>query len=206
MNSERLNEHDANQGAQSKGEFLGMTGNSAWYLLGAAGASIMLTIIVWGMLGLSLIVCLATGLALCGLSLAYVFALKNNRPEHYDSDFVESALVEAGVLTLAFGPRAKRPTNPFRSAGVCDLPEHVVPSLFSRGREPRGAGKGRVPAGEDEIRPVEEAPATAVRRCRTEVVRVVPLAAYERLQSDLTTTEDLLEDALMSREEDGLCD
>ena len=45
MNSTHLNEHDANQGAQSSGEFLGMTGNSGWYLLGAGGATIMMVII-----------------------------------------------------------------------------------------------------------------------------------------------------------------
>ena len=42
MNSAHLNEHDANQGAQSSGEFLGMTGNSGWYLLGSAGATILM--------------------------------------------------------------------------------------------------------------------------------------------------------------------
>ena len=42
MNSPHLNEHDANQGAQSSGEFLGMTGNSGWYLLGSGGVTIMM--------------------------------------------------------------------------------------------------------------------------------------------------------------------
>ncbi len=48
MNSAHLNEHDANQGAQSSGEFLGMTGNSGWYLLGSAGATILMVIFLWG--------------------------------------------------------------------------------------------------------------------------------------------------------------
>src|SRR5580693_1066759 len=100
MNTTYLNQHDANQGAQSQGEFLGMTGNSAWYLLGSAGASILLVIVLWGILGLSLLLCLTIGLLLCLLSLTYVFTLKNNKPQHYDTDFFESALIEAGVLRL----------------------------------------------------------------------------------------------------------
>ena len=51
--SAHLNEHDANQGAQSSGEFLGMTGNSGWYLIGAGGATIFMVILLWGLLGLS---------------------------------------------------------------------------------------------------------------------------------------------------------
>src|SRR5438874_12491188 len=108
MTNETFNEHDANQGAQSRGEFLGMTGNSAWYLLGSAGASVLLVIVLWGMLGFSLLVCLGLGAMLCGLSVAYVFTLKNNRPEHFDTDFFESLLFEACVLALSFGPNEKR--------------------------------------------------------------------------------------------------
>ena len=96
MNSTHLNEHDANQGAQSSGEFLGMTGNSGWYLLGSGGMTIMMVIVLWGVLGVSLLLCLFVGLILCLGSVAYVFALKNNKPEHYDTDFFESALVEIG--------------------------------------------------------------------------------------------------------------
>ena len=113
----QLNEHDANQGAQSSGEFLGMSGNSGWYLLGAVGASLMMVIFLWGILGMSLLLCLFVGLILCLASVAYVFALKNSRPEHYDTDFFESALVEAGVLRFSFGPRSRRPVNPFTDAG-----------------------------------------------------------------------------------------
>lgn len=96
MNSTHLNEHDANQGAQSSGEFLGMTGNSGWYLLGSGGMTILMVILLWGIFGVSLLLCLFVGIVLCLLSLAYVFALKNNKPEHYDTDFFESALVEIG--------------------------------------------------------------------------------------------------------------
>ena len=98
MSSAVLNEHDANQGAQSKGEFLGMTGNSGWYLLGSAGATGMMVILLWGLLGVPLLLCISVGVLLCVLSVAYVFALKNNKPEHYDTDFFEAALVEAGVI------------------------------------------------------------------------------------------------------------
>lgn len=113
MNAAHLNEHDANQGAQSSGEFLGMTGNSGWYLLGSGGATILMVILLWGVLGMSLLLCLFVGIVLCLLSLAYVFTLKNNKPEHYDTDFFESALVEAGVLEFRFGPQAQRLVNPF---------------------------------------------------------------------------------------------
>src|SRR5687768_9478757 len=115
MDRTLLNEHDANQGAQSRGEFLGMTGNSGWYLLGSIGASLLIVILCWGMLGVSLLLCLLVGVVLCGLSVAYVFALKNNRPEHYDTDFFESALIEAGVVQLRFGPRQRRIANPFKA-------------------------------------------------------------------------------------------
>ena len=120
MNSTHLNEHDANQGAQSSGEFLGMTGNSGWYLLGSGGATIMMVIFLWGILGVSLLLCLFIGIVLCLGSLAYVFTLKNNKPEHYDTDFFESALVEAGVLQFCFGPRDRRLANPF-TAGATGL-------------------------------------------------------------------------------------
>ncbi len=113
MSTTVLNEHDANQGAQSKGEFLGMTGNCGWWLLGSAGASVMMVIVLWGVLGVSLLLCVLLGVVLCVLSVVYVFALKNNKPNHYDTDFFEAALVEAGVFELAFGPRMRRPLNPF---------------------------------------------------------------------------------------------
>src|SRR4051812_4048366 len=113
MNSTHLNEHDANQGAQSSGEFLGMTGNSGWFLLGSSGTTILMVVFLWGILGVSLLLCLFAGIVLCLLSVAYVFTLKNNKPGHYDTDFFESALVEAGVLPFCFGPRARRPVNPF---------------------------------------------------------------------------------------------
>src|SRR5258708_36849254 len=112
MNNIHLNEHDANQGAQSKGEFLGMTGNSAWYLRGSAGASIMIVIVLWGMRGLSLLLCLIIGLELCVLSLTYVFMLKNNKPEHYDTACFEPLLAAPGFLELSFGPRGRRSSKP----------------------------------------------------------------------------------------------
>src|SRR5579883_1375695 len=115
MSTVVLNEHDANQGAQSNGEFLGMTGNSAWYLLGSAGATVLMVIVLWGIFDVPLLLCLAAGICLCVLSVLYVFALKNNKPAHYDTDFFEAAFVEAGFLELSFGPREKvrRPANPF---------------------------------------------------------------------------------------------
>ena len=134
MNSTHLNEHDANQGAQSSGEFLGMTGNSGWYLLGSGGATILMVILLWGILGVSLLLCLLVGIVLCLLSVAYVFALKNNRPAHYDTDFFEAALVESlaladrSVLAAVFKSEAI-------PAGERLHPENVVAALRARGLE-----------------------------------------------------------------------
>lgn len=203
MHSEPLNEHDANQGAQSKGEFLGMTGNSAWYLLGAAGTSVLIIIVLWGVLGFPLLVCLGFGAALCGLSVAYVFGLKNNKPEHYDTDFFEAALVDAGILPLAFGPRMQPPPNPFR-ATTAEL------ALEARPAPPRRAPTGRsrvtvrdaTPEGNRSPVVVAAKPRDAVRR-QPEDVRTVPLVDYERLREELDSTEEALEDALTAREEDA---
>lgn len=203
MNSGMLNEHDAQRGAESKGEFLGMTGNSAWYLLGSSGASLLLVIVLWGMLGFSLLMCLLLGVILCGLSVAYVFALKNNKPAHYDSDFFESALVEAGVMSLAFGPRAARPRNPFRDGSVLDEPVKAaakpMPAKFARRDNPpaRQAAEPNVA----ETIPASRTEAPRAKR-RGEEVPVVPLAAYERLQTELNTATELLEDAIAEHEEE----
>ncbi len=203
MNSGLLNEHDAHRGAESRGEFFGMTGNSAWYLFGSSGASVLLVIVLWGMLGLSLLMCLVTGLILCGLSVAYVFALKNNKPAHYDTDFFESALVEAGVVPLAFGPRATRPVNPFRATSIAV--EAV--EREAKATAPASTRRGSALVKSDEVsraaEPVTVTRAGAVRTTRRmEEVPVVPLVAYERLQSELNTATDLLEDVLAEREEE----
>ncbi len=199
MDRTHLNEHDANQGAQSKGEFLGMTGNSGWYLLGSAGASIMIVILFWGVLGVSLLLCLFLGVVLCGLSVTYVFALKNNKPAHYDTDFLESALIEARVLELAFGPRARRPANPFAADA-----EHETETRSVRARRGPTAVNGcrrSVP-----ISVATAQPSAAVRSANPKPKAapeepVVTLAAYETLREDLDATEELLEDALAERGE-----
>ncbi|MEO6003167.1 MAG: hypothetical protein ABIZ04_18575 [Opitutus sp.] len=54
MSSTHLNEHDANQGAQSSGEFLDMTGNSGWFLFGSRGATILMVILLREILEVSL--------------------------------------------------------------------------------------------------------------------------------------------------------
>ncbi|HKB91071.1 MAG TPA: DUF4133 domain-containing protein [Opitutaceae bacterium] len=209
MNNIHLNEHDANQGAQSKGEFLGMTGNSAWYLLGSAGASIMIVIVLWGMLGLSLLLCLIIGLVLCVLSLTYVFMLKNNKPEHYDTDFFESVLVEAGLLELAFGPRVKRPSNPFLLTDVDSGTEETARSpraMKATDRGGRSSARGpATPTGHREAAPARSQP-EANPKGRDEEGPKVSLADYERLQGELSTTKEMLEDAIAAHEEDGLCD
>ncbi len=205
MNSTQLNEHDANQGAQSSGEFLGMTGNSGWYLLGSGGATIMMVILLWGVLGVSLLLCLFVGLVLCLGSVAYVFALKNNKPEHYDTDFFESALVESGVLAFRFGPRDRRPSNPFADAG--DASPVAFDAKASK-RSDRSVSAGRARAGAKRVvRPLgAEAASTAEKpapaRDKVKAEPVVARAEYEQLQEKLSTTEELLEDALAEAVED----
>lgn len=205
MHSTQLNEHDANQGAQSSGEFLGMTGNSGWYLLGSGGATIMMVILLWGVLGVSLLLCLFVGLVLCLGSVAYVFALKNNKPEHYDTDFFESALVESGVLAFRFNPRDRRPSNPFTDVG--DAAVNASDAKAAR-RADRSVSAGRARAGaKRSVRPLEtESAGTDEKpkpsREKTKAETVVARAEYEQLQEKLSTTEELLEEALSEAVED----
>ena len=196
MNSTHLNEHDANQGAQSSGEFLGMTGNSGWYLLGSGGATILMVIVLWGILGVSLLLCLLMGIVLGLLSVAYVFALKNNRPEHYDADFFESALVEAGVLPFSFGPRVRRPQNPFAEDGLAAVP---ITTAEKRRAQSRPAGRSRIGAVGAPVAPAE--PAVDEARAKPKAARpnegvTIIRDTFERLQEKLTTTEEMLEEVL----------
>lgn len=202
MNSTHLNEHDANQGAQSSGEFLGMTGNSGWYLLGSGGATIMMVILLWGVLGVSLLLCLFVGLILCLGSVAYVFTLKNGKPEHYDTDFFESALVEAGVLQFSFGPRVRRPVNPFTDAGtdagsVAASAKRRTARTTSSGNRGCGGASRLKPVATERIEDGEKTQAA-----RTKPEPVVTRSDYDRLQEKLTTTEEILEDVLAEAAED----
>lgn len=195
-----LNEHDANQGAQSRGEFLGMTGNSGWYLLGSIAVSLLIVILCWGMLGVSLLLCLLVGVIVCGLSVAYVFALKNNRPEHFDTDFFESAMIEAGVVPLRFGPRQRRIANPF-TAEAAEVPAAVIARNNATCFAPRTAA---APGSTDGAASRREAPAPQAqekRKAREVVEPVVPLATYEHVREELAFAEEMLEDALVERAE-----
>lgn len=209
MPSTYLNEHDANQGAQSSGEFLGMTGNSGWYLLGSAGATILMVIVLWGIFGVPLLLCLLVGIVLCVGSVAYVFLLKNNKPAHYDTDFLESALIEAGLLQFAFGPRSRRPVNPFADLTGADFSAgapNVAPTR-RRERVAVAAAPGR-PTTEKasdntDVEPDQKATAPARKSAPVkEPAKVSPDAGYEQLQEQLATTEEMLEDALAERGED----
>lgn len=192
MHSAHLHEHDAHEGAKSSGEFLGMTGNSGWFLLGSCGVTILMVVFLWGMLGVSLLFCLLVGVVLCGLSLAYVFGLKNNRPAHYDTDFFESALVEAGLVDFQFGPRVKSPANPFH-AGIILAPAAerssgastpaVARNLSNRPSERVTSPDGQVAAGVSE-------------RSRKKEEPVVARAAFEQVVERLAETEALLEESL----------
>jgi hypothetical protein len=199
MHSTHLNEHDANQGAQSSGEFLGMTGNSGWYLLGSGGATILMVIFLWGIFGVSLLLCLLVGVVLCALSVTYVFTLKNNKPEHYDTDFFQSALVESGLLSFQFGPRARRPANPFAAAGSPLTPEVNADEPAVRSRR---AGIGLARHTGAHARPVGEMTVHKDAEPKKREQHVVARADYERLQEQLTVTEDMLEEALAERGEE----
>jgi hypothetical protein len=206
MNRQHLNEHDANQGAQSSGEFLGMTGNSAWYLLGAAGATIMIVVFCWGVFGASLLFCLLVGLVLCLGAVTYVFALKNNRPAHYDTDYFEAALIEAGVLAFRFGPRVRRPINPFAGVarGHASDPVSVAPAKSrGAGTSGRSRGDGKV-AGCANPSTAENAVASDGKRAgvRQADEQTVARSEYERLQDKLAQTEETLEDVLADVGED----
>ncbi len=195
MPSQHLNEHDANQGAQSSGEFLGMTGNSGWYLLGSGGVTILMVILLWGVLGVSLLLCLLVGIVLCGLSVTYVFTLKNNKPEHYDTDFFESALVEAGLLQFAFGPRARGMASPFTARAGAESFVVVAPSAQRR-RAPQPA-VSHARAGAAKPAPATESSHTGGKPSGAEEEQpVVARRDYEQLQEQLASTEELLEDAL----------
>lgn len=201
MNSTHLNEHDANQGAQSSGEFLGMTGNSGWYLLGSGGATILMVILLWGVLGVSLLFCLFVGLILCLGSVAYVFTLKNNKPKHYDTDFFESALVEAGVLQFCFGPRARRPVNPFTDGGALSA-ETFLGKTAPVDRSAAGKENRRGSSRLNSATPESRKDGDQAKAARAKPAPVVTQVAYEELEEKLTTTEELLEDALVEARED----
>ncbi len=202
MSAIRLNEHDANQGAQSSGEFLGMSGNSGWYLLGSAGATIMMVIVLWGVFGVSLLLCLLVGIVLCALSMAYVLVLKNNRPEHYDTDFFESALVEAGVITFAFGPRTKPASDPFLQA-VDGTPAPSRPFVAPSRPARRQLSSPRVPRTFSVASSPPELAASSTSSDDASEARGKDEARptsqtdrdYEHLQEQLAATEELLEEA-----------
>lgn len=203
MDTNHLNEHHANQGAHSAGEFLGMSGNSGWYLLGSAGTTILMVILLWGVLGVSLLLCLFLGLVLCASSMAYVFALKNNKPKHYDTDFFESALTEAGVVSFRFGPREQRLLNPFTDSGISaddstDLSTKKRLERSTGSSRARGSGKRWPPSEKSEHAPAAGKTGTP----REQAEQIVARSKYEQLQEKLNTTEELLEDALTETIED----
>jgi hypothetical protein len=205
MSTTVLNEHDANQGAQSQGEFLGMTGNSGWYLLGSAGVSVMMVIILWGVLGVSLLLCVMVGAVLCLLSVAYVFTLKNNRPEHYDTDFFEAILIESGAIELSFGPRERTPVNPFAARSEdAFLPLEPAPARSRSNPTANGRGSGSLFSTSGIKAPGDERPdgAKPGARAKAQTDEVtVPLRVVESLQAELAFREEQLEEALSEREE-----
>lgn len=181
-----------------------MTGNSSWWLLGSAGTAVLLVLVLWGAFGVPLLLCVCAGLGLCALSLAYVFALKNNRPAHYDSDFFESVLVESGAAELTFGPRLRRPSNPFigLSRGKPESERGAVAGRMSqRSASVAGGGSGHAAPAWNEVPPAAAAPSRAAAKGK-DPMPTVPVENYERLQAELTETQSQLEEALTGGEEE----
>lgn len=178
-----------------------MTGNSGWYLLGSGGMTIIMVILLWGVRGVSLLLCLFFGIILCLGSIAYVFTLKNNKPEHYDTDFFESALVEAGVVQFSFGPHVRRPVNPFIDAGTAEPPLNSTRKDVSESRNGSGGRRG---VGTSTSNPAasERAEDPQSKSARTKPEPVVTRWDYDRLQEKLTTTQEMLEDVLAEAAED----
>jgi len=205
MAAGHLNEHDANQGAQSTGEFLGMAGNSGWWLLGSTGASLLLVIFLWGILGVSLLLCLFLSIILCGLSLTYVFTLKNNRPNHYDTDFFESVLVDAGVVTFEFGPKNRRLTNPFaefnRGGGELPLPVQSN-SLKARTLADAKDSAASVKLKNRDVIVFSDRKQTESTAENKKSEAPIAESSYLVLQEQLTDIQDQLEDALAERAEE----
>ena len=199
MNSIHLNEHDANQGAQSSGEFLGMTGNSGWYLLGSGGATIMMVIFLWGILGVSLLLCLFIGIILCLGSLAYVFTLKNNKPAHYDTDFFESALVEAGLIHFTFGPRKRRPSNPFADEGAASA---IVAEQSKRRTQGSAPARAKQRSRSDAAKVSAYKNGATAEKSTEKRENVVTRATYQQLEDKLASAEEQLEEVLAESAED----
>jgi hypothetical protein len=149
------------------------------------------------------LLCLTIGLLLCLLSVTYVFTLKNNKPAHYDTDFFEAALIEAGVLPLAFGPRERRLQNPFR-------PGSDAIAVAARSAAPAATRKSRVAGRSAPLtvppKATQEAPSSDNEAKRkSDELPTVPLAALERVQAELAATEEVLADAMASHEEEDVC-
>jgi hypothetical protein len=179
-----------------------MTGNSGWYLLGSGGATILIVVLLWGILGVSLLLCLVAGMVLCGLSVAYVFALKNNKPAHYDTDFFESALVESGVREFSFGPRARRPVSPFVGVDAGEMPapsDRERSSIQSAPKAGRTRSQAAVATAAGTKRLVAD-PASS--GARSDAAPMVSQVAYDRLEEKLTSTQEMLEDALAEHAEE----
>jgi hypothetical protein len=198
MNAAHLNEHDANQGAQSTGEFLGMSGNSGWYLFASAGVSVFAVIVLWGVLGVSLLLCLLIGLLLCGLSLAYVFGLKNNRPAHYDTDFFEATLVESGLLRFRFEPRSRKPLNPFLDtpSDLSDAPTAALEDPL-RHKGTRPARRHYAAAGGAAFTVVR----SEAEKSETATAKVISLEDHQTAVQQLEETCHELEEELVGKEE-----
>lgn len=175
-----------------------MTGNSGWYLLGSGGATVLMVVFLWGILGVPLLLCLLAGAILCALSLLYVFTLKNNQPRHYDSDFFESALIEAGMLELRFGPRPRRPASPFsgepsHAAGSSNVARDAFPTRATvRSAGPARGARLAEPVAQSAVTP--EAPAKPGE--------TVSRKDYEALEERLHSTEEQLEVAFEAEREE----
>ena len=129
-----------------------------------------------------------------------MFTLKNNKPEHYDTDFFESALVEAGVLRFCFGPRGRRPLNPFTDDGTGG--GSIPAEQKRRGiRQTASAPRSR-PAAARSAGPAKKTAEDDTKAPGAKAEPMVTRVAYEQLHEKLTNTEELLQDVLAEAVED----
>lgn len=158
----------------------------------------MMVIFLWGVLGVSLLLCLFVGILLCVGSVVYVFTLKNNRPQHYDTDFFEASLVESGVLGFRFSPRSKRFSNPFLDLSD----ERIAPEVKATAPSRRTTPGSQVPRTSRDVEPASGETSEVSNKSKAKKApEVVSKAEYETLKEKLEYAEEALEEAMEGGDE-----
>ena len=109
-------------------------------------------------------------------------------------------------MAVSFGPRAKRPPNPFRADETIELRHESEENALRKSKAAQRSASPLPHAGRPHA--TSNSGALVGRTTRTngksaeDVVATVPLAAFERLQAELNDTAAMLEDALADGEEE----